>query len=112
MTAALRPAETARSHAFLAVALRQCGADPAEAAGHLAASGDNDEATLAYAAAARRQLERIRNSEAMRLAEAIPALSGTTNGQVAVQAWRELEKRTGVSLADLAEERSARRTGS
>ncbi len=40
------------------------------------------------------------------LAEAILALSGTTNGQVAVQAWRELERRTGRPLADLAEERS------
>ena len=36
------------------------------------------------------------------LAEAILALSGTTNGQVAVQGWRELERRTGVELADLA----------
>jgi len=40
------------------------------------------------------------------LAEAILALSGTTNGRVAVQAWRSLEQRTGVELADLAEERS------
>jgi nitrate reductase alpha subunit len=40
------------------------------------------------------------------LAEAILALSGTTNGSVAVQGWRELEKRTGVRLADLAEERA------
>ncbi|MFZ2236083.1 MAG: molybdopterin dinucleotide binding domain-containing protein, partial [Dokdonella sp.] len=32
--------------------------------------------------------------------------SGTTNGAVAVQAWKVLEKRTGVSLADLAEERA------
>jgi nitrate reductase alpha subunit len=43
------------------------------------------------------------------LAEAILALSGTTNGQVAVQGWRELEKRTGVQLADLAEERAGDR---
>jgi nitrate reductase alpha subunit len=43
------------------------------------------------------------------LAEAILALSGTTNGQVALQAWRELEKRTGVSLADLAAERAGER---
>ena len=43
------------------------------------------------------------------LAEAILALSGTTNGQVAVQAWRALEQRTGVSLADLAEERAGER---
>jgi len=40
------------------------------------------------------------------LAEAILALSGTTNGAVAVQAWQELEKRTGVNLADLAAERA------
>ena len=40
------------------------------------------------------------------LAEAILALSGTTNGRVAVQAWRELEKRAGVDLADLAAERA------
>jgi nitrate reductase / nitrite oxidoreductase, alpha subunit len=40
------------------------------------------------------------------LAEAILALSGTTNGQVALQAWRELEKRTGTDLADLAAERA------
>ena len=40
------------------------------------------------------------------LAEAILALSGTTNGSVAVQGWKALEQRTGVRLADLAEERS------
>jgi nitrate reductase / nitrite oxidoreductase, alpha subunit len=39
------------------------------------------------------------------LAEAILALSGTTNGQVAVLGWRALEERTGVALADLATER-------
>jgi nitrate reductase alpha subunit len=43
------------------------------------------------------------------LAEAILALSGTTNGQVAIQGWRELERRTGVNLADLAEERAGER---
>jgi nitrate reductase / nitrite oxidoreductase, alpha subunit len=43
------------------------------------------------------------------LAEAILALSGTTNGQVALQAWRELEKRTGVPLVDLAAERAGDR---
>jgi nitrate reductase / nitrite oxidoreductase, alpha subunit len=40
------------------------------------------------------------------LAEAILALSGTTNGEIAFQAWQELEKRTGVHLADLAAERA------
>jgi nitrate reductase alpha subunit len=43
------------------------------------------------------------------MAEAILALSGTTNGQVAVQGWQELEKRTGVRLADLAGERAGDR---
>jgi nitrate reductase alpha subunit len=36
------------------------------------------------------------------VAEAILALSGTTNGEVAVQGWQALEERTGVRLADLA----------
>ncbi len=43
------------------------------------------------------------------LAEAILALSGTTNGDVAVNAWRRLEERTGQRLADLAEEREGER---
>jgi nitrate reductase alpha subunit len=43
------------------------------------------------------------------LAEAILAPSGTTNGQVAVQGWRDLERRTGVELADLAGERAGER---
>jgi len=34
------------------------------------------------------------------MAEAILALSGTTNGEVAVTGWRALEERTGVKLAD------------
>jgi nitrate reductase alpha subunit len=40
------------------------------------------------------------------LAEAILALSGTTNGAVALAGWRQLEEHTGVRLADLAEERA------
>ncbi|MFF5083502.1 nitrate reductase subunit alpha [Actinoplanes sp. NPDC000266] len=36
--------------------------------------------------------------------EAILALSGTTNGHLATQGFRQLEKRTGVELADLAAE--------
>ena len=68
VTATMRPAETARCHALLAQALAQSGADPAEAASHLAASGDNDGAAMAYAAAARRQLDRICDRAAMRLA--------------------------------------------
>jgi nitrate reductase alpha subunit len=43
------------------------------------------------------------------LAEAILALSGTTNGQVAMQAWRQLEQRTGVPMADLAGDRAGER---
>ncbi len=38
--------------------------------------------------------------------EAILMLSGTTNGRLAVESFRALEERTGVELADLAEERS------
>ena len=68
VTAAMHPAETARFHALLATALRQCGADPAEVASHLAASGDSGQAAATCAAAARRQLERICDQEAMRLA--------------------------------------------
>jgi nitrate reductase / nitrite oxidoreductase, alpha subunit len=40
------------------------------------------------------------------LAEAIMALSGTTNGRVAMQGWQALEERTGLALADLAADRS------
>ena len=40
------------------------------------------------------------------VAEAILALSGTTNGPLAIQGWKALEERTGVRLADLAEERA------
>lgn len=40
------------------------------------------------------------------MAEAILALSGTTNGEVAMQGWQALEERTGMPLADLAAERS------
>jgi len=48
-------------------------------------------------------------SRDLHLAEAILALSGTTNGEVAVQAWQVLQERTGVPLADLAAERSGER---
>ncbi|GEL23435.1 nitrate reductase subunit alpha [Pseudonocardia sulfidoxydans NBRC 16205] len=44
-----------------------------------------------------------------KLAEAILALSATTNGRLAVQGFRELERRTGVGLADLAEGSEERR---
>jgi len=43
------------------------------------------------------------------MCEAILALSGTTNGRLAVEAFRALERRTGVELADLAEERAGDR---
>ena len=43
------------------------------------------------------------------VAEAILALSGTTNGDIAVKAWHELEKRVGLPLADLAEEHAGTR---
>ncbi|QKW33399.1 nitrate reductase subunit alpha [Actinomadura sp. NAK00032] len=45
----------------------------------------------------------------LHMAEAILALSGTTNGRVAMKGWRDLEKRTGVALADLGEERAGER---
>jgi nitrate reductase alpha subunit len=43
------------------------------------------------------------------MCEAILALSGTTNGRIAVEAFEVLEQRTGVKLADLAEERAGDR---
>ncbi|MBO0776665.1 MAG: tetratricopeptide repeat protein, partial [Actinobacteria bacterium] len=68
VTDAMTPAEAARRHALLAQALRRHDADPAEAARHLAAGGDNDGAAMTFATAARRRLERNRDREAMRLA--------------------------------------------
>ena len=41
--------------------------------------------------------------------EAILAMSGTTNGRLAVAGFEELERRTGVALADLAHERAGDR---
>lgn len=38
-------------------------------------------------------------------ANAILTLSSTSNGKMAVKAWKDLEKKTGLELADLAEER-------
>ena len=40
----------------------------------------------------------------VKVCEAILALSGTTNGHLATQGFKTLEKRTGVKLADLADE--------
>ncbi|MFB4308479.1 nitrate reductase subunit alpha [Actinomadura sp. GTD37] len=45
----------------------------------------------------------------LKTAEAVLALSGTTNGRVAMRGWRNLEERTGVALADLGEEREGER---
>ena len=55
-------------------------------------------------AAGRPKLERAEH-----VAEAILALSGTTNGRIAVEGFHSLEKTTGVSLAHLAEEREGER---
>ncbi|MGH3222386.1 MAG: BTAD domain-containing putative transcriptional regulator [Streptosporangiaceae bacterium] len=66
----LGPAEKAYAHGLLARALQRAGADPAEVAAHLAGSGDRDAAALAYAAAARSQLARRSDADAVRLAEA------------------------------------------
>ena len=41
--------------------------------------------------------------------EAILALSGTTNGRLAVEGFKALERRTGTELADLAEENEGKR---
>ncbi len=70
LAGALHPAEKARLHTLLAQALQHSGADPAEFAGHLQASGDHEGAAVAYATAAARQLERVCDDEAMRLAGA------------------------------------------
>ncbi len=43
------------------------------------------------------------------VAEAILALSGTTNGRIAVESFRTLEKRTGTELADISVEREDER---
>ena len=52
----------------------------------------------------RPSLERVEHA-----CEAILALSGTTNGRIAVEGFRALERRTGVQLADLAEPRGGDR---
>jgi nitrate reductase alpha subunit len=52
---------------------------------------------------------RPRLSRDVHLAEAILGLSGTTNGRLALLGWQNLEKQTGVQLADYAEERSGER---
>ena len=52
----------------------------------------------------RPSLERVEHA-----CEAILALSGTTNGRLALEGFRSLERRTGVPLADLAEPRAGDR---
>jgi nitrate reductase alpha subunit len=52
---------------------------------------------------------RPRLDRAHRFCEAILALSGTTNGRLAVKSFEELERRTGVPLADLAHQRAGDR---
>ena len=100
VTATMRPAETARLHALLARALRQYGADPAEAASHLAASGDSDGAAVAYAAAARRQLQRICDREAIRLAGIGLSLDPAGRTRAALlEARGEARRRAGQLLA-------------
>ena len=69
LAATLRPAGKARFHALLAQALQHGAADAAEVAGHLLASGDRSGASVAYATAAARQLERLSDDEAARLAD-------------------------------------------
>ena len=39
----------------------------------------------------------------MKIAESILRISGTSNGQVALKGFKELEKQTGLHLVDLAE---------
>jgi nitrate reductase / nitrite oxidoreductase, alpha subunit len=74
---------------------------PAEAVDYL---GRANGTVRGSAAAGRPSLARD-----VHLAEAILALSGTTNGQVAMQGWEQLERRTGQPLSDLAAERSGER---
>ncbi|MFN8124688.1 MAG: nitrate reductase subunit alpha [Thermoleophilia bacterium] len=52
---------------------------------------------------------RPRMERAEEACETILALSGTTNGRLAVEGFRALEKRTGNALADLAEENAGHR---
>lgn len=71
---ALAPGEKARLHRLLATALASGAADDGERARHLAGAGDHPAATVAYAATARRRLERFADREAHQLAEAGLAL--------------------------------------
>jgi DNA-binding SARP family transcriptional activator len=110
----LHPADKARKHALLAQALQQHGTDAAEAAGHLLAAGDRGGAAVTYATAARRQLDRFCDDEALRLAQAGLALepAGRTRsmllevrGEVYRRRGRLAEARADLEavLADLAD---------
>lgn len=70
----LAPVEKARLHKLLATALATGSTDDGERARHLAGAGDNSAATVAYAEAARHQLDRFADQEAQHLAEAGLAL--------------------------------------
>ncbi|MHB1875459.1 MAG: BTAD domain-containing putative transcriptional regulator [Streptosporangiaceae bacterium] len=96
VVATMHPAEAARLHAMLAAALHEQGADPAEIADHLAASGDRDRAALSCADAARRQLDRIRDQEAIRLAGTGLSLDPPTRVRAALLGIRgEAHRRAG-----------------
>ena len=93
----LGPAGQARVHALLAQALERSGADAAEVAAHLAASGDRDGASVAYAAAAARRLERLCDDEAMRLAEAGLSLEPSAPARALLLGTRaEVHRRRGL----------------
>ena len=92
----MRPAEAARLHALLATALHEQAADPAEIADHLAASGDRRRAALSCADAARRQLDRVRDQEAIRLARTGLSLDPPTRIRAALLEIRgEAHRRAG-----------------
>lgn len=75
VVADLPDAERARTHATLAAALREEGAEPAELAGHLAGAGDGDAAASCYARAAAVLVEGAADVDAAALVDA--GLAGT-----------------------------------
>jgi DNA-binding SARP family transcriptional activator/tetratricopeptide (TPR) repeat protein len=75
VVADLPDAERARTHADLAAALRDEGAEPSELAGHLAGAGDGDAAAGCYAQAAAVLVEGAADVEAAALVDA--GLAGT-----------------------------------
>ncbi|GAA1957272.1 BTAD domain-containing putative transcriptional regulator [Catenulispora subtropica] len=68
VTRAIDPVRRARLHLLLADALVANAGDPAEVAAHLAAGGDRQAAARAFAEASERQLDRLADHEALRLA--------------------------------------------